>query len=100
MLREFSDSFTGLMGSNHVLNACGWMLSLIKTKQLFQTEVAVTFIVKLILNLCLVIRFVGQWIDGMKPPLKNCGKYVNKNLKKKIVRHRFYCFFLACWTAN
>jgi hypothetical protein len=47
MLNELSDNFTGLIGSNHVLNACGWILSWIKAKQLFQTEIAVTLILKL-----------------------------------------------------
>jgi hypothetical protein len=49
MLRALSDNFTGLIGSNQVLNACGWMLSWMNPKQLFQTEIAVTLILKLIL---------------------------------------------------
>jgi hypothetical protein len=46
MLKAFSDNLTGLIGSNQVLNACGWILSFINTKQFFQTEFAVTLIIK------------------------------------------------------
>ena len=41
MLNALSVSFTAWIGSNQVLYACGVMLSLIKARQLFQTDCAV-----------------------------------------------------------
>jgi hypothetical protein len=40
-------NFTGTMGLNHVLNACGGILSSIKVRQFVQAEEAVIFIFKI-----------------------------------------------------
>src|SRR5690606_2338508 len=84
MLRALSVNLMGFIGSNQVLNACGWMLSLIKAKQLSHTELAVTLIEVFPCFLLVSYNTYDAASAGISDAI-GCDKYVNKSLNKKII---------------